>query len=39
VFDWVDRVRDQILALPPEVIGAIAVAVLVAVVVASRRRW
>jgi len=38
MFDWVDRVRDQIAALPPEVLVAIAAAVLVGVVVAYRRR-
>jgi hypothetical protein len=39
MFDWVDRVRDQIGALPPEVFVAIVAAVLVGVVLARRRRW
>ena len=39
MFDWVDRVRDQIAALPPEVLVAIAVAALVGVVLVRRRRW
>ena len=39
MFDWVDRVRDQIAALPPELLLTIVVAVLIGVVLARRRRW
>lgn len=38
MFDWVEEVRDQIAALPPEILVVLAAAVLVGGVVALYRR-
>ena len=38
MFDWVEEVRDQIAALPPELLAVLAAAVLVGGVVALYRR-